>query len=127
MRQANTTNATVASLHSGSRHHGCDHGVEGGDNTINAAEAADGIVITGTAEAGSTVLVNGVPATVAATHLHRHPAGSDRGRPAHVTVTRPTRRQHAPRHPDLTVDRGTTVRSRVRGRRSHRRHHHQRG
>jgi hypothetical protein len=38
----------------------------GGDNTINAAEAADGIVITGTAEAGSTVLVNGVPATVAA-------------------------------------------------------------
>jgi hypothetical protein len=67
MRQANTTNATVASLHSGSRHHGCDHGVEGGDNTINAAEAADGIVITGTAEAGSTVLVNGVPATVAAT------------------------------------------------------------
>jgi hypothetical protein len=30
-------------------------GVEGGDNTINAAEAAGGIVITGTAEAGSTV------------------------------------------------------------------------
>jgi hypothetical protein len=29
--------------------------VEGGDNTINAAEAAGGIVITGTAEAGSTV------------------------------------------------------------------------
>jgi hypothetical protein len=28
------------------RHHGCDHGRRGGDNTINAAEAADGIVIT---------------------------------------------------------------------------------
>jgi hypothetical protein len=42
-------------------------GIEGGDNTINAAEAADGIVITGTAEAGSTVSVNGVTATVAAT------------------------------------------------------------
>jgi hypothetical protein len=41
-------------------------GIEGGDNTINAAEAAAGIVITGQAEAGSTVTVNGVAATVAA-------------------------------------------------------------
>jgi hypothetical protein len=65
-------------------------GVEGGDNTINAAEAADGIVITGTAEAGSTVLVNGVPATVAAngTYTATLPAPT-RGRPAPCTVTRP--------------------------------------
>jgi hypothetical protein len=39
--------------------------VEGGDNTINAAEARDGIVITGTARPGSTVTVNGVAAIVA--------------------------------------------------------------
>jgi hypothetical protein len=66
------------------RHHGAITGVEGGDNTINAAEAADGIVITGTAEAGSTVSVNGVPATVAAngTYTATLPAPT-RGRPAH--------------------------------------------
>jgi nitrogen fixation protein len=33
--------------------------IEGGDNLINAAEAAGGIQISGTAEAGSTLMVNG--------------------------------------------------------------------
>jgi hypothetical protein len=86
-------------------------GVEGGDNTINAAEAADGIVITGTAEAGSTVLVNGVPATVAAngTYTATHP-GSGRGRPARVTVTSTDAAGNtATDTRSLTVDRGTTV------------------
>ena len=41
-------------------------GVEGGNDTINAAEATGGIELSGTAEAGSTVVVNGVNATVAA-------------------------------------------------------------
>jgi hypothetical protein len=46
-------------------------GVRGGDNTINAAEAADGIVITGTAEPGSTVLVNDVSRRLCERHLYR--------------------------------------------------------
>jgi hypothetical protein len=62
-------------------------GVEGGDNTINAAEAADGIVITGTAEAGSTVTVNGVPRRCGQRHLHRDDPGSGRGLARCVTVT----------------------------------------
>jgi hypothetical protein len=41
--------------------------VEGGDNTINAAEAAGGIVVSGTVEAGARVAVNGVAATVSGT------------------------------------------------------------
>jgi hypothetical protein len=58
-------------------------GVEGGDNTINAAEAAGGIVITGTAEAGSNVLVKRRHSHGGCgRHLHGHPAGSDRGWPA---------------------------------------------
>jgi hypothetical protein len=85
-------------------------GIEGGDNTINAAEAADGIVITGTAEAGSTVTVNGVPATVAAngTYTATIPAPTADG-PLAVTVTVDRRGgQHGDRHRTLTVDRGTT-------------------
>jgi hypothetical protein len=58
-------------------------GVEGGDNTINAAEAAGGIVITGTAEAGSTVTVNGVSRPLRPTALHGDHPGSGRGRPAY--------------------------------------------
>jgi hypothetical protein len=42
----NTATATQT-LTLGPRDHGAITGVEGGDNTINAAEAADGIVITG--------------------------------------------------------------------------------
>ncbi len=38
--------------------------IEGGDATINAAEAAGGIVIAGTTEAGASVDVNGVAAAV---------------------------------------------------------------
>ena len=38
--------------------------IEGGDNTINAAEAAGGIDIAGTTEAGASVDVNGVAAVV---------------------------------------------------------------
>jgi hypothetical protein len=64
--------------------------VEGGDNTINAAEAAGGIVITGTAEAGSTVTVNGVAAIVAANGTYTAtipaPAAGTDG-PLAVTVT----------------------------------------
>src|SRR5205807_128697 len=38
--------------------------IEGGDNLINAAEAAGGIQISGTAEIGSTLSVNGAAVTV---------------------------------------------------------------
>ena len=38
--------------------------IEGGDNLINAAEAAGGIQISGTAEIGSTLAVNGTAVTV---------------------------------------------------------------
>ena len=38
--------------------------IEGGDNIINAAEAAGGIQISGTAEIGSTLTVNGAAVTV---------------------------------------------------------------
>jgi hypothetical protein len=38
--------------------------IEGGDNLINAAEAAGGIQIGGTAEIGSTLTVNGAAVTV---------------------------------------------------------------
>ena len=38
--------------------------IEGGDNLINAAEAAGGITVSGTAEIGSTLTVNGAPVTV---------------------------------------------------------------
>ncbi|KIC34117.1 Ig-like domain-containing protein [Leisingera sp. ANG-S5] len=46
-----------------------DSGLAGGDDTISAAEAADGVTLTGTAEAGSTVEVTfqGVTRTVTAT------------------------------------------------------------
>ncbi|MFY0312484.1 Ig-like domain-containing protein [Leisingera sp. D0M16] len=46
-----------------------DEGQAGGDDMINAAEAADGVTLTGTAEAGSTVEVTfqGVTRTVTAT------------------------------------------------------------
>jgi hypothetical protein len=95
--------------------------------TDQRGEAADGIVITGTAEAGSTVTVNGVPATVAAngTYTATIPA-SGRGWPAgrHVTST-DAAGQHRDRDPDLTVDRGTTVAISRRVRR--RRQHDQRG
>jgi hypothetical protein len=86
-------------------------GIEGGDNTINAAEAADGIVITGTAEAGSTVTVNGVPATVAAngTYTATIPAPTADG-PLAVTVTSTDAAGNtATDTRSLTVDRGTTV------------------
>jgi hypothetical protein len=87
--------------------------VEGGDNTINAAEAAAGIVITGTAEAGSTVVVNGVTATVAAdgTYSATIPTASLRLRTAAGGDGDVDRRcwQHATATQTLTVDRGTTV------------------
>ena len=38
--------------------------IEGGDNLINAAEAAGGIQVSGTAEIGSTLTVNGAAVTV---------------------------------------------------------------
>ena len=38
--------------------------IEGGDNLINAAEAAGGVTVSGTAEIGATLTVNGVPVTV---------------------------------------------------------------
>ena len=38
--------------------------IEGGDDLINAAEAAGGIDVSGTAEIGATLTVNGVPVTV---------------------------------------------------------------
>ena len=38
--------------------------IEGGDDLINAAEAAGGITVSGTAEIGSTLTVNGAPVTV---------------------------------------------------------------
>ena len=38
--------------------------IEGGDDLINAAEAAGGVTVSGTAEIGSTLTVNGVPVTV---------------------------------------------------------------
>ena len=38
--------------------------IEGGDDLINAAEAAGGITVSGTAEIGSTLTVNGVAVTV---------------------------------------------------------------
>ncbi|WP_323777675.1 Ig-like domain-containing protein [Leisingera sp.] len=48
---------------------GLDEGQAGGDDMINAAEAADGVILTGTAEAGATVEVTfqGVTRTVTAT------------------------------------------------------------
>ncbi|UWQ73985.1 Ig-like domain-containing protein [Leisingera sp. M658] len=48
---------------------GLDEGQAGGDDMINAAEAADGVTLTGTAEAGATVEVTfqGVTRTVTAT------------------------------------------------------------
>jgi hypothetical protein len=68
--------------------HRDDHRREGGaTNTINAAEAAGGIVITGTAEAGSTVLVNGVTPLWLRTHLHGHPPAPTADGPLAVTVT----------------------------------------
>jgi hypothetical protein len=73
-------------------------GVEGGDNTINAAEAADGIVITGTAEAGSTVTVNVSRPLWPPRHLHRHPAGSD-ARTARSLLTVTARMQPATPRP----------------------------
>ena len=38
--------------------------IEGGDDLINAAEAAGGITVAGTAEIGSTLTVNNVPVSV---------------------------------------------------------------
>ena len=38
--------------------------IEGGDDLINAAEAAGGVTVSGTAEIGSTLTVDGVPVTV---------------------------------------------------------------
>ena len=38
--------------------------IEGGDDLINAAEAAGGIDVSGTAEIGSTLTVNGAAVTV---------------------------------------------------------------
>ena len=38
--------------------------IEGGDDLINAAEAAGGITVSGTAEIGSTLTVNGAAVTV---------------------------------------------------------------
>src|SRR4029077_17971034 len=38
--------------------------IEGGDDLINAAEAAGGITVSGTAEIGSTLTVDGAPVTV---------------------------------------------------------------
>ena len=38
--------------------------IEGGDNIINAAEAAGGIQVSGTAEIGSTLTVNGAAVAV---------------------------------------------------------------
>ena len=38
--------------------------IEGGDDLINAAEAAGGVTVSGTAEIGSTLTVNGAPVTV---------------------------------------------------------------
>ncbi|QAX30654.1 Ig-like domain-containing protein [Leisingera sp. NJS204] len=48
---------------------GLDEGQAGGDDMINAAEAADGVTLTGTAEAGATVEVTfqGVTRTITAT------------------------------------------------------------
>jgi hypothetical protein len=70
-------------------------------------------VITGTAEAGSTVVVNGVTATVAADGTYSatipgEPAGEDG--PLAVTVTSTDAAATRPLRPQtLTVDRGTTV------------------
>ena len=77
-------------------------GVEGGNDTINAAEATGGIELSGTAEAGSTVVVNGVNATVAANGAwtvtlrrtrsgRRLPLGSTCCRPTPPATPRPTR------------------------------------
>src|SRR4029077_6172929 len=38
--------------------------IEGGDNLINAAEAAGGVTVSGTAEIGATLTVNGVAVLV---------------------------------------------------------------
>ncbi|MDX2156486.1 MAG: polysaccharide deacetylase family protein [Hyphomicrobiaceae bacterium] len=38
--------------------------IEGGDDTVNGAEAADGILVTGTADAGATLTVNGTAVTI---------------------------------------------------------------
>jgi hypothetical protein len=94
-------------------------GVEGGglttgDTTINAAEARDGIVITGQAEAGSTVTVNGVAATVAAngTYTATIPTASlpAQDGPFAVNVaTTDAAGNTATATQTLTLDRGTTV------------------
>jgi hypothetical protein len=84
------------------------------DTTINAAEARDGIVITGRAETGSTVTVNGVAAIVAAdgtyTATFRRPACRRR------MARHGQRRDHrnaagntATATQTLTLDRGTQV------------------
>jgi hypothetical protein len=87
--------------------------VEGGDNTINAAEAAGGIVITAPRKRAPTVTVNGVAAIVAAngTYTATIPApGRGHGWPAHGH-----RQQHgcggntATDTRTLTIDRGTAV------------------
>jgi hypothetical protein len=84
-------------------------GVEGGDNTINAAEAAGGIVITGTAEAGSPCCQR-CGRDVAATAPTPPPC---RLRPRTARSRSPS--QHGcggelpRRHPHSDVDRGTAV------------------
>jgi hypothetical protein len=89
-------------------------GIAGGDATntsINAAEARDGIVITGTAEAGSTVVVNGVTATVAAngTYTATIPAPATDGPLVVNVATTDAAGNTATATQTLTVDRGTTV------------------
>jgi hypothetical protein len=68
-------------------------------------------VITGTAEAGSTVTVNGVTATVRGQrHLHGHDPGSGDDGPLVVNVaTTDAAGNTATATQTLTVDRGTTV------------------
>jgi hypothetical protein len=107
-------------------------GIAGGDATntsINAAEARDGIVITGTAEAGSTVVVNGVTATVAAngTYTATIPAPATDG-PLAVTVSSTDAAGNtATATQTLTVDRGTTVTLTGYCGRRRDQHQHQRG
>jgi hypothetical protein len=67
-------------------------------------------VITGQADAGSTVTVNGVQPLWRQRHLHGDHSGSDSGRPAGVDGVLDRRGgQHATTSRTLTVDRGTTV------------------
>jgi hypothetical protein len=81
MRRANTATATqTLTLDRGTQV--AITGVEGGDNTINAAEAAGGIVITGTARRFDRSRERRHSHCGGGRHLHADPAGSDRGWPA---------------------------------------------